>query len=463
MRKVQLFLFLLIPVFVSGQRAIVITSLPVNTPDGATIYLAGSANDWNPGNEDWTFAPWNSQHVLSVPASAPNTFQGKITRGSWATVEGNAAGGFLPNRNFNFSSATDTLYISVLSWEGSAPPPTDLPPNVVVMDNDFFMPELDRNRRIRLFLPSDYNSTDDHYPVLYMHDGQNLFSAQEAFAGEWEVDEAMLAFEAGGYSGAIIVAIDNGGAERINEYTPWANAQYGGGDGAAYTAFVVNTLKPHIDAEYRTKPEREHTGIMGSSLGGLISHYAGMEYQNVFSKVGVFSPSFWFNSTVYTHSQSQGKQAPAKYFFLAGGQESANLISQVNQMVGVMSDAGFTQEELRFDIHPNGQHSEWFWAQEFPTAFEWLFMEGEVSSSATHLPKGEAVRIYPNPTDADLWIHLPEGEYIQSVALYNATGRLISVQDSSDSHIDISSLAQGIYVMRIVTDRAQYIHKVQKR
>ncbi len=461
MREIFLFIALLVGVSGFSQRVIVLTSIPANTPADATLYLAGSANNWNPGDAGWTFAPWNSQHVLSIPESAPNAFQGKITRGSWATVEGNAAGGFLPNRNFSFSS-TDTIYIQVLAWEGSAPPPTDLPPNVVVMDDQFFMPELDRNRRIRLFLPSNYDTTDGHYPVLYMHDGQNLFSAQEAFAGEWKVDEAMLDFENEGYNGAIIVAIDNGGAERINEYTPWASAQYGGGQGAEYAAFIVNTLKPHIDTEYRTRPEREHTGILGSSLGGLISHFAGMEYQEVFSKVGVFSPSFWFNSNIYTHSEDQGKQAPARYFFLAGGQESTNLISQVNQMVGIMSDAGFTAEELRFDIHPNGQHSEWFWAQEFPTAFEWLFIEGGVSSS-THLPKGDAVRIYPNPTEADVRIHLPEGEYIQSVAVYNATGKLITVRDSSDTRIDISTLAQGIYVMRIVTDRGQYIHKVQKR
>jgi metallo-beta-lactamase class B len=442
-----------------AQRAIVISSIPANTPPGAVLYLAGSANNWNPGDPEWTFAPWNGQYILSVPASAPQSFQGKITRGSWATVEGNATGGFLPNRNLNFAQG-DTLYLQVLSWEGAPPPPSDLPPNVVVLDDAFYMPQLDRYRRVRLFLPTAYHDTELHYPVLYMHDGQNLFSAQEAFAGEWKVDEAMLAFEAQGYPGAIIVAIDHGGSQRINEYTPWANSQYGGGQGALYSEFIVETLKPFVDAHYRTLPGRETTGIMGSSLGGLISHYSGMQYQDIFARVGVFSPSFWFNSAVYTHSATQGKQAPAKYYFLAGGQESANLVSQVNQMVATLSTAGFTQDELRFDVHPNGQHSEWFWAQQFPAAFEWLFMQGD--PSGIHLAKAGILQVYPNPTDALLHIHLPEGTAPQWVYCVDSTGRSYSLA-TEDGRADLSAFPPGLYLLRVSTPQGIYTHKVVKR
>ena len=89
----------------------------------------------------------------------------------------------------------------------------------------------------------------------------------------------------------IVVGIDNGGADRLNEYSPWVNAQYGGGQGDEYIEFLVSTLKPYIDANYRTLPGRNTTGIMGSSMGGLISMYGFSERQDIFAKAGMFSPA----------------------------------------------------------------------------------------------------------------------------------------------------------------------------
>ncbi len=445
-----------------AQRTVVITSLPANTPSEDLIYLAGSANAWNPGDPAWSFAEAEEIHVLNVPESAPNTFQGKITRGSWATVEGNAGGGFLPDRSFNFTES-DTLYISVLSWEGSAPPAPDLPPNVVVLDEAFDMPELNRTRRIRLYLPSDYDApgNETHYPVLYMHDGQNLFSAQESFAGEWEVDEAMLAFEADGYEGAIIVAIDNGGAQRINEYTPHSHPVYGGGQGAAYTEFIVNTLKPQVDSTYRTLPGREHSGIMGSSLGGLISFYAAMGHQEVFSKVGVFSPSFWFNDSIYTFAEAQGKQYDMQFFFLAGGQEGASLQPQVQQMVDLLEDAGFGEDEIQYDFVPNGQHSEWFWAQEFPDAFEWLYMGSSLSANGAAADL--KFNVYPNPTSGTFDIIWPEAHGLQTAELIDLQGRKLRTFYESQARPDVGDLPAGMYLLRVPDGDSFVMYKLIKQ
>jgi len=121
----------------------------------------------------------------------------------------------------------------------------------------------------------------------------------------------------GGDDGVIVIGIDNGGAERINEYCPWENTAYGGGDGAAYVNFIVNTLKPYIDENYRTLAGREHTGIMGSSLGGLISLYAAIEHQDVFSKAGIFSPAFWINPEVYDYVTTVGYEDYVKFYFIA--------------------------------------------------------------------------------------------------------------------------------------------------
>ena len=148
-----------------------------------------------------------------------------------------------------------------------------------------------------------------------MHDSQNLFDNYYSFAGEWGIDETLNSlFNAGDY-GCIVVGVDNGGVERINEYSPWVNASYGGGDGDKYARFIVETLKPYIDQNYRTSPEREKTGIMGSSMGGLISFYIGLKYQEVFSKIGIFSPSFWFSKECYSFGAKTKKNVSIEYLF----------------------------------------------------------------------------------------------------------------------------------------------------
>lgn len=458
MRPIFFFLAVLIASSTEAQRAVVISSIPTNTPPGAVIHLASSANGWNPGDPGWIFSSWNTQWIFDVPASAPNVFQGKMTMGSWQSVEGNASGEFLPDRTFDFTS-TDTLVVQIQSWEGLGGG-VELPPNVVILDDAFFMPQLDRTRRIRLFLPTNYDSTTLDYPVLYMHDGQNLFSAAEAFAGEWEVDEAMLAFEADGYNGAIVVAIDNGGAQRIAEYTPWANDQYGGGDGALYTDFIVETLKPFVDENYRTLSDRENTGIMGSSLGGLISFYAAVRHQDVFSKAGVFSPSFWFTNDIYDFMQTTGKEADMLFFFLAGEQESATLVSDINEMTALMQSEGFTESEIRFDTHADGQHSEWFWAREFPDAFEWLYMSTTTDLSVAS--NSEKLKIQPNPVTDTMWFILPEGQSITDVLIFDVSGRLCFEKQQSGPRLELGHLPKGIYQLRLTTLSGTYTENFVK-
>ncbi len=448
-----------ISLYAEAQKVIVVDALPANTPAEATVYLAGEINSWNPGDEAYTFAEVGEYLQFTLPESTPQIFEGKLTRGSWASAEGSEGGGYIPNRIFNFST-TDTIHITVLSWEDLGGSASDLPPNVVTLSADFYMPQLDRNRRVRLFLPSEYETSTADYPVLYMHDGQNLFSAQEAFAGEWEVDEALLAFEDAGYSGAIVVAIDNGGSYRIGEYTPWANPQYGGGDGEAYMEFVVNTLKPYVDENYRTLSDRENTGIMGSSLGGLISHYGALAYQNVFSKVGVFSPSFWFTDDIYSFSYSTGHQANMRMYFLAGGNESASLEGDVISMMDTLESAGFNESEMQFKFVPDGEHSEWFWAQEFPDAFEWLYL-----SSVTAINNVEPdveVTLFPNPIGDTLNFTLPRKAENTNVEIFDTLGRSVLVFAGEENHIDVSSLSKGTYVVKIHFDNVTETHNIIK-
>ena len=151
--------------------------------------------------------------------------------------------------------------------------------NVSVISTAFAMPQLGRTRRV----------------WLYLQNGQNVFDRLTAFAGEWGVDETLNQLAASGQepTGCIVVAIDNG-PNRLDEYSPWNNPAYGGGQGDLYVDFLVQTLKPYIDATYRTLPGRENTGVAGSSMSALITTYAALREPAVFGKVGVFSPAYWF-------------------------------------------------------------------------------------------------------------------------------------------------------------------------
>jgi predicted alpha/beta superfamily hydrolase len=442
-----------------GQHVIVISAVPADTPPDDFIYLASDLNNWDPGDENYVFANSDLGLVLELPQGSANLFQGKFTRGSWETVEGNAAGGFLPNRTFNFSD-TDTLFADILTWEGFIAP-DDLPPNLIVVDEEFGMPELNRTRRVRVLLPLEYDLTDIDYPVLYMHDGQNLFSASESFAGEWEVDEAMVNFENAGYEGCIVVAIDNGGSLRIAEYTPWANPQYGGGEGDEYISFVANTLKPFIDENFRTLPGREHTGIMGSSLGGLISHYAGFAQSGAFSKIGVFSPSFWFTDDIYEYVTSQPAIQGSKFFILAGGQESASLEQDVIDMIDIMESNGFDPGQIHFEYVPNGQHSEWFWAQEFPGAFDWLFLSNPLGTNTIHYSTKPI--LYPNPVEDVVNVHFNSPQEIKSIYIYDVTGRLMLNLSIGSDTINLSELSAGIYNVVIDTSKGMFSSKLVKK
>ncbi|MEZ0128795.1 alpha/beta hydrolase [Flavobacterium sp. LBUM151] len=157
-------------------------------------------------------------------------------------------------------------------------------------------PQLKSTKKIWIYLPENYSVTAKKYSVIYMQDAQNLFDAKTSFVGEWNVDEKLDSLKAP----VIVVGIEHGNDKRIDELTPYKNEKYGGGNADNYVDFIVKTLKPYIDKNYRTKTKPKNTIIMGSSLGGLVSYYAAIKYPAVFGKAGVFSPSFWFSNEIYS-------------------------------------------------------------------------------------------------------------------------------------------------------------------
>lgn len=399
------FAFLLAPFVLSAQLTLRVTAIPANTPPGSSIYAVGTFNNWDPADPTKILTPLGNGQFQIVLNPAPGTVKFKFTRGSWATVEGNASGGFQADHETTYDGQPKTVELPILSWEGGGGAGGTAAPNVQILDDDFYIPQLNRTRRIWLYLPPDYAGSTKNYPVLYMQDGQNLFDVNTSFSGEWEVDESLNELFAQGDYGCIVVGIDNGGADRLDEYSPWYNTEYSeGGDGEAYVEFIVNTLKPFIDSNYRTLPGRTTTGIMGSSMGGIISMYAFSERQDVFSKAGIFSPAFWFGGAEpANHVAANPKEGDARVYFLAGGQEPASVTQNMIAVENAMTTAGFGPNERLHLVEPDGQHTEWFWAREFPDAYIWLF-QNAVSTTHGGRPSTDNFKIFPNP--AGDWIRL---------------------------------------------------------
>jgi len=234
---------------------------------------------------------------------------------------------------------------------------------------------LPRTRRIWIYLPRSYfNDLNRRYPVIYAHDGQNLFDSSTSFSGEWGIDESLdnLSQE------LIVVGIDNGGSERINELTPFANKEYGGGEANYYLDFIVEKLRPYINSHFRTKSERENTAILGSSLGGLCSFYAAIRHEDIFGLIGIFSPSFWFTNDIYTYVEKHIFQnSPPRLYFVGGEYESSTMISDIQRMINLLKSTtkeyNDDKNKLKFIIAADGQHQEWFWKREFPNSIKWLF------------------------------------------------------------------------------------------
>lgn len=250
----------------------------------------------------------------------------------------------------------------------------DMSPDIRIIDEAFEIPQLIKTRRIAALLPYNYEETDKHYPVLYLQDGQNLFDDYAPF-GNWAVDKSLAQLSKAGFGDVIIVAIDHAAEERIAEYTPSQHTKLGVGDGKKYVRFLADTLKPYIDNNFRTKPEREFTGIGGSSMGGLISIYAGLIYPEVYGKLMIFSPALWVAPNIHFHSINFYATFSTRIYLYAGGQEGSNMIPNVERFKEAIVRQGGNQNNIQFNlsIDPQGQHNEAKWGMEFPTALKWLY------------------------------------------------------------------------------------------
>jgi len=360
-----------------SKKLVVRVVVPPTTPEEASIFITGntpSLGEWDPGkvrlqkvnDSVWSFL---------VTATVGDIIEFKITRGTW-TTEAIYVDGMIP-QNMTVRVLSDTtLVLKPVTWNDfsvarkkqmSAGGIT----GTVKYHRGLRGDGLKYDRDVIVWLPSSYDKdAQRHYPVLYMHDGQNVFDPLTSFLGsDWRADEvADSLIRVGAIEDIIIVAINNS-PDRISEYSDTPA-------GRSYAKFVVERLKPFIDSSYRTKPSKENTAVMGSSLGGLISLCFVWWYPEAFSKAGCLSTSVIPGSREDILKEIRAYKGPHKnvrLYFDVGGMERG-LLSGFKALASTLKEKGYEEgKDLEFFLDEGAVHNEIAWSHRLWRPMGFLF------------------------------------------------------------------------------------------
>lgn len=344
--------------------------------DERNIYLTGNFNSWNPKEEQYRLDQLDPENysIEIKDEFLPELIEYKFTKGGWENVELDQYGNITPNRKINKSEAetSDVVKKWRLNW---GPFKKEFFPIAEVISEAFYIPQLERHRKIWALLPYDYYVSGKSYPVLYLQDAQNLFNEGSDY-GNWEIDKKLSLLTEYGRGDIIIIAIEHGSEDRIKEYIFDNDHIANGSEGKKYIRFITDTLKPFVDENYRTKKDRDNTGIGGSSLGALISIYSGFLYPEVYSKLLIFSPSLWVEPNNNFPMMNFRVPFDMKIYLYGGGKEGSKMVKRIHifeEYLKQWEKKNLFDFEFRTSINPEGTHSEFYWSQEFPRAIEWLY------------------------------------------------------------------------------------------
>jgi predicted alpha/beta superfamily hydrolase len=374
MKKLAIIFLLGLYLCVHAQSDIRVTFVLTSPdlPSDTTVYITGSVEQlgsWNPGrvkmdpqgNHTWT---------KEITLTRPLSIEYKYTLGTWEREGANANGSPLSNLVAD-GSQTKTIRDTVLFWTKG---PRQRINHGQITGTVRYHRGLKgvglQDRDLIVWLPPRYDADKTRrYPVIYMHDGQNIFDpATSAFGVDWSIDEtAEELIKKKSIEPVIVVGIYNT-SDRMKEYTP-------GDKGTLYMNFVVNTVKPLIDSTYRTRPDRKHTIVGGSSAGGTISFMLVWEHPDIFSKAICMSPAFkslspggWDYTRVVR--ESVAPKNPIFFYLDNGGLGlDCQLQPGIDEMLTALKSKGYAEgKDFLFLAYPSAIHSEADWAKRFPNA-----------------------------------------------------------------------------------------------
>jgi predicted alpha/beta superfamily hydrolase len=353
----------------------IIMKVPALTPTGP-IYLTGSSKELCEWKPDCLPMRLISPHVYAatINLDPADMLEFKVNRGTWETAGAGPLLQALPNFSLQGSQPpADAIFVaSIANWADQKP--LGITGHIEIFPG-VFSAELGNRRTIRVWLPPNYATSGRRYPVVYMHDGENLFDPTTSLTGvDWGVDETMTALMQRGLStGAIIVGLDST-ADRFAEYD--YNQR-----GALYAHFLINTVKPEIDRRYRTLPDRLHTFSVGSSMGGHISFALVWKHSDVFSGAGCLSlPVFKFNSDIYKIMQSPTLPTfPVRIYIDNGTYGNDAVYTGYNlPFVNRLRSLGFNSQNSTYLQFPYADHSEVDWARRVNVPLLWLMPSANV-------------------------------------------------------------------------------------
>ena len=344
------------------------------------IHITGNFNNWNPQDPNFQLKELDegSFYLHIEDSLLPENIEFKFTKGGWENVEIDRYGNITTNRKVKKAGSKSESMVERwrINW---GPFKKEFFPIVELISNEFYIPQLDKTRKVWALLPFDYYSSEKDYPVLYLQDAQNLFNNGSSY-GNWEIDKKLSILAEYGRGDVIIIAVEHGETNRINEYVFTYPKLTQNAEGKKYIRFITDTLKPFVDQHYRTKKEREFTGIGGSSLGALISIYGGFLYPEVYSKLLLFSPSLWVEPENNFPMVSFHHQFKTKVYLYGGQKEGAQMANRIKifeQSMKQWESNKLFDFDVRTIINPMGTHQEFYWSQEFPKAIEWLFFDSK--------------------------------------------------------------------------------------
>ena len=350
----------------------VVVKKPPKNKESVKIYIVGNHAKlgwWNPGLvrlDKRGDGSWSK----TIYFKEGTELEYKITRGSWFTEALDSKAKRMDNLSLKVKSDT-TLEVVVEDWRDNVYHDKHGIVGTVKYHRDM-KGEGVLPRDLIVWLPPSYTTEKRRrYPVLYMHDGQNLFDPDTAFLGvDWEMDQAATRLiKKGEIEEIIIVGIYN---------TLLRNAEYCGSKrGMAYMNFLVRDLKPFIDRIYRTRPGREDTAIMGSSLGGLVSFLQVWHHSDVFSKAGCISPSFLYRryNSIHKVERYDGPDKDLRIYMDCGGTGGEeNLYPGCLRMIAALGRLGYReQDNLEWFYDPRADHTEAAWASRAERPLRFLF------------------------------------------------------------------------------------------
>jgi predicted alpha/beta superfamily hydrolase len=362
-------------------------AVPLETAADAEVWVAGnhaSLGEWKAQGVKLSRTP-DGRYTGGISLPAGTALEFKVTRGAWETVEKDEAGQELPNRKLKVGPKVQRVRLTVARWadQTTTPAKHTLTGNVRYLRavaSNF----LSRKRDIIVWLPPDYDENPKgRYPVLYMHDGQNLMDAATSYTGaEWRVDEAAQQLVGAQQVEPLIIVGVYNTEDRFAEYTQVKDsgefANLGGGNADAYGRFLVEELKPMIDRTFRTKTGAQDTGLVGSSLGGLVTLHLGLKYPNVFRRLGVVSPSvFWGNKDIVARVKALKKKQPLKIWVDIGTEESKGSQETVDDTrmlrAALVAEGWVEGKDLQYVEVAGAIHTETAWADRIDDILKYLY------------------------------------------------------------------------------------------